>query len=42
MTSYFLAFSNDTREWTTIHDGYEDWVGLLKNLKFIKSPPCEL
>ncbi|KAM7391591.1 hypothetical protein PAMP_022271 [Pampus punctatissimus] len=24
--SYFLAFSNDTREWTTIHDGYADWL----------------
>uniref|UniRef100_A0A665U6V3 Si:ch1073-459j12.1 n=1 Tax=Echeneis naucrates TaxID=173247 RepID=A0A665U6V3_ECHNA len=26
VTSYFLAFSNDTREWTTIHDGYADWL----------------
>ncbi|XP_070820725.1 inactive carboxypeptidase-like protein X2 isoform X2 [Chaetodon trifascialis] len=26
MTSYFLAFSNDSREWTTIHDGYADWL----------------
>lgn len=26
VTSYFLAFSNDSREWTTIHDGYADWV----------------
>uniref|UniRef100_A0A3B4XCK8 AE binding protein 1 n=1 Tax=Seriola lalandi dorsalis TaxID=1841481 RepID=A0A3B4XCK8_SERLL len=24
--SYFLAFSNDSREWTTIHDGYADWL----------------
>ncbi|XP_049906199.1 inactive carboxypeptidase-like protein X2 [Epinephelus moara] len=24
--SYFLAFSNDSREWTTIHDGYTDWL----------------
>uniref|UniRef100_G3PDE7 AE binding protein 1b n=1 Tax=Gasterosteus aculeatus aculeatus TaxID=481459 RepID=G3PDE7_GASAC len=24
--SYFLAFSNDSREWTTIHDGYSDWL----------------
>ena len=26
VTSYFLAFSNDSREWTTVHDGYADWV----------------
>ncbi|XP_074526302.1 adipocyte enhancer-binding protein 1 [Halichoeres trimaculatus] len=26
VTSYFLAFSNDSREWTTIHDGYADWL----------------
>lgn len=26
VTSYLLAFSNDSREWTTIHDGYADWV----------------
>ncbi|KAM8865036.1 adipocyte enhancer-binding protein 1 [Synchiropus picturatus] len=26
VTSYFLAFSNDSREWTTIHDGYTDWL----------------
>lgn len=26
MTSYYLAFSNDSREWTTIHDGFADWV----------------
>ncbi|XP_040011340.1 inactive carboxypeptidase-like protein X2 [Xiphias gladius] len=26
VTSYFLAFSNDTSEWTTIHDGYADWL----------------
>lgn len=26
VTSYFLAFSNDSREWTTIHDGYANWV----------------
>ncbi|XP_020488594.1 inactive carboxypeptidase-like protein X2 [Labrus bergylta] len=24
--SYYLAFSNDSREWTTIHDGYSDWL----------------
>ncbi|XP_054466244.1 inactive carboxypeptidase-like protein X2 [Anoplopoma fimbria] len=24
--SYFLAFSNNSREWTTIHDGYTDWL----------------
>uniref|UniRef100_A0A8D3CH82 AE binding protein 1b n=1 Tax=Scophthalmus maximus TaxID=52904 RepID=A0A8D3CH82_SCOMX len=26
VTSYFLAFSNDSREWNTIHDGYADWL----------------
>lgn len=26
VTSYFLAFSNDSREWTTVHDGYADWL----------------
>uniref|UniRef100_A0A8C5G2V8 Inactive carboxypeptidase-like protein X2 n=1 Tax=Gouania willdenowi TaxID=441366 RepID=A0A8C5G2V8_GOUWI len=26
VTSYILAFSNDSREWTTIHDGYADWL----------------
>ncbi|XP_061586809.1 inactive carboxypeptidase-like protein X2 [Cololabis saira] len=26
VTSYFLAFSNDSRDWTTIHDGYADWL----------------
>uniref|UniRef100_A0A7N6F8K7 Uncharacterized protein n=1 Tax=Anabas testudineus TaxID=64144 RepID=A0A7N6F8K7_ANATE len=26
VTSYYLAFSNDSREWTTIHDGYADWL----------------
>ncbi|XP_078107819.1 uncharacterized protein aebp1b [Sander vitreus] len=26
VSSYFLAFSNDSREWTTIHDGYADWL----------------
>uniref|UniRef100_A0A3Q3LA18 AE binding protein 1b n=1 Tax=Mastacembelus armatus TaxID=205130 RepID=A0A3Q3LA18_9TELE len=26
VTSYFIAFSNDSREWTTIHDGYADWL----------------
>lgn len=26
VTSYLLAFSNDSREWTTIHDGYADWL----------------
>lgn len=25
-SSYFVAFSNDTREWTTLHDGYAEWV----------------
>ncbi|XP_067087211.1 inactive carboxypeptidase-like protein X2 [Osmerus mordax] len=26
VTSYFVAFSNDSREWITIHDGYSDWL----------------
>ncbi|KAM3868341.1 uncharacterized protein aebp1b [Diretmus argenteus] len=26
VTSYFLAFSNDSRDWTTIHDGFTDWL----------------
>lgn len=26
MSSYFVAFSNDTRDWTTLHDGYAEWV----------------
>uniref|UniRef100_A0A672YE99 Si:ch1073-459j12.1 n=1 Tax=Sphaeramia orbicularis TaxID=375764 RepID=A0A672YE99_9TELE len=26
VTSYYLAFSNDSREWSTIHDGYADWL----------------
>lgn len=30
VTSYYLAFSNDSREWTTIHDGYADWVSGLE------------
>uniref|UniRef100_A0A8C4ZPN1 AE binding protein 1b n=1 Tax=Gadus morhua TaxID=8049 RepID=A0A8C4ZPN1_GADMO len=24
--SYFLSFSNDSREWTNFHDGYSDWL----------------
>lgn len=26
VSSYFVAFSNDTREWTVLHDGYAEWV----------------
>lgn len=26
MSSYFVAFSNDSRDWTTLHDGYAEWV----------------
>lgn len=26
VTSYYIAFSNDSREWTTIHDGFSDWL----------------
>ncbi|KAJ0068015.1 hypothetical protein NL108_015102, partial [Boleophthalmus pectinirostris] len=31
--SYFIAFSNDSREWTTIHDGYDDWLFFANNDK---------
>ena len=27
--SYYLSFSNDSREWTNFHDGYSDWVSSL-------------
>lgn len=26
VSSYFVAFSNDSRDWTTLHDGYAEWV----------------
>uniref|UniRef100_A0A4W4GV44 F5/8 type C domain-containing protein n=1 Tax=Electrophorus electricus TaxID=8005 RepID=A0A4W4GV44_ELEEL len=26
VTSYYVAFSNDSREWTVLHDGYTDWL----------------
>lgn len=26
MSAYFVAFSNDSRDWTTLHDGYAEWV----------------
>ncbi|XP_029572340.1 inactive carboxypeptidase-like protein X2 [Salmo trutta] len=26
VTSYYVQFSNDSREWKTIHDGYSDWL----------------
>ena len=26
MSSYFVAFSNDSRDWTILHDGYAEWV----------------
>lgn len=26
MSSYFVAFSNDSRDWITLHDGYAEWV----------------
>lgn len=26
MSSYFVAFSNDSRDWKTLHDGYAEWV----------------
>lgn len=27
MSTYYVAFSNDSREWTFLHDGYAEWVG---------------
>ncbi|MBN3296960.1 AEBP1 protein, partial [Amia calva] len=26
VTAYYVAFSNDSREWTTLHDGYAEWL----------------
>ncbi|XP_077099851.1 adipocyte enhancer-binding protein 1 isoform X2 [Siphateles boraxobius] len=26
VSSYFVAFSNDSREWTVLHDGYAEWL----------------
>nr|XP_015195686.1 PREDICTED: adipocyte enhancer-binding protein 1 [Lepisosteus oculatus] len=26
VTSYYVAFSNDSREWTVLHDGYSEWM----------------
>lgn len=26
MSSYFVAFSNDSQDWTTLHDSYAEWV----------------
>ncbi|XP_026801578.3 inactive carboxypeptidase-like protein X2 isoform X1 [Pangasianodon hypophthalmus] len=26
VTSYYVAFSNDSREWTLLHDGYSEWL----------------
>lgn len=26
VSSYFVAFSNDSRDWTLLHDGYAEWV----------------
>ena len=26
VSSYYVAFSNDSRDWTTLHDGYAEWV----------------
>lgn len=37
VSSYFLAFSNDSREWTTIHDGYADWVSSLPRASCVMS-----
>lgn len=27
MSSYYVAFSNDSREWNVLDDGYAEWVG---------------
>lgn len=26
VSSYFVAFSNDSRDWTLLHDGYAEWL----------------
>uniref|UniRef100_A0A667XHB3 Adipocyte enhancer-binding protein 1 n=1 Tax=Myripristis murdjan TaxID=586833 RepID=A0A667XHB3_9TELE len=26
VSSYYVAFSNDSRDWTTLHDGYAEWL----------------
>uniref|UniRef100_UPI003AB015FF adipocyte enhancer-binding protein 1 n=1 Tax=Centroberyx gerrardi TaxID=166262 RepID=UPI003AB015FF len=26
VSSFFVAFSNDSRDWTTLHDGYAEWL----------------
>nr|XP_057912373.1 adipocyte enhancer-binding protein 1 isoform X2 [Doryrhamphus excisus] len=26
VSSYFVAFSNDSRDWTVVHDGYAEWL----------------
>ncbi|XP_061657445.1 adipocyte enhancer-binding protein 1 [Syngnathoides biaculeatus] len=26
VSSYFVAFSNDSRDWTILHDGYAEWL----------------
>uniref|UniRef100_A0A671RGB0 Inactive carboxypeptidase-like protein X2 n=1 Tax=Sinocyclocheilus anshuiensis TaxID=1608454 RepID=A0A671RGB0_9TELE len=26
VSSYYVAFSNDSREWTVLHDGYAEWL----------------
>ncbi|XP_017323547.1 inactive carboxypeptidase-like protein X2 isoform X1 [Ictalurus punctatus] len=26
VTTYYVAFSNDSREWTVLHDGYSEWL----------------
>lgn len=41
MSSYFVAFSNDSRDWTTLHDGYAEWVSgnLTKHIKQTVTTP---
>ena len=26
VSSFYVSFSNDTRDWTVLHDGYAEWV----------------
>lgn len=33
VSSYYVAFSNDSRDWTTLHDGYAEWVSGIKQYR---------
>ncbi len=35
MSSYYVAFSNDSREWTVLDDGYAEWVGYQNVIIFV-------